>query len=441
MRLNVRLLVSVLLLLALTTTQAMIDLELTQGVAASVPIAVIPFSGPKVMVAGNETLQSLIDNDLQNSGEFRVINQDQKANLAADETLSNEQWRQRGADYVVSGAVNKHVGDRYSVSLQLRSVFDGHDKTQKSGVLLSETFNSSSAGLRALGHRISDDIFQKLTGVRGVFSTKIAYILVQHLAHNKSHYQLEVADADGFNPQTLLSSNEPIMSPSWSPDARHLAYVSFEGHHAAIYEQNLASGQRRLISATPGINGAPAYSPDGKKLALVLTRTGNPKIYVYDFESKRLQAITHGWSIDTEPAFSADASTLLFTSNRDGSPQIYQYSFPTGSISRVTYSGNYNARATLTPDGKSIVMMHRETGEFGIARFDIASEQLQTLVQTGADESPSLAPNGRMIIYATQYAGRGVLAQVSLDGRIKLRLPAREGSVQEPAWSPFLNNQ
>jgi len=408
---------------------AIVDLELTQGVAASIPLAVVPFAGANVSVPGNQTITQVISNDLQNSGEFRVVNQPAAAASANSDIA---QWRAQGADYVVTGSITA-VGDKgYSVAFQVRSAFNA-----ASGVLLQQTFTASTQTLRRLAHHISDEIYKKLIGSQGIFSTKIAYIIVQR-RNNTSQYKLEVADADGFGAQTLLSSSEPIMSPTWTPNGRELAYVSFEGHRAAIYMQNLATAQRRLVSAVPGINGAPAFSPDGTKLALVLSKSGNPNIYLLNLSNNQLQPITHDWSIDTEPSFSRDGSSILFTSNRDGGPQIYRYSIPTGTINRVTYTGDYNARASFAQNGQSIVVMHRDGGSFGIARMDLANGQLQTLVKSGMDESPSLAPNGKMIIYATKFGGQGVLAQVSVDGRIKLRLPAREGSVQEPAWSPFL---
>lgn len=418
------------------SANAMIDLELTQGVLASVPLAVTQFQGGEVKAPGNQTLNEIVNNDLQNSGEFRVVNQGETAtnNDAAQVT----RLRQLGADYVLSGSVRGLVGDRYQVHFVLQSLLDGK-ADPNSSVLLDGNFTAPTRALRSLAHRISDEVYQKLTGVRGVFSTKIAYVLVEPLGGDKTRYQLIVADADGFRPQTLLTSYQPIMSPSWSPDARKLAYVSFEGHHANVFLQDVASGQRDLVSHAPGINGAPAFSPDGTKLALVLSVTGNPQIYLLNLRTHQLRQITNDWSIDTEPSFSADGSSLLFTSNRDGTPQIYQYSFSTGAIQRVTFDGNYNARASFTSNGQTIVLMHRGDDEFGIARFDLESGKMQSLVQGGMDESPSVSPNGKMIIYATQYSGRGVLAQVSTDGRIKLRLPSQEGAVQEPAWSPFIN--
>lgn len=418
-----------------------LDLELTRGIAAALPIAVLPFSGSKVMVSDDETFSDVIKNDLQNSGQFRVIKsghlpQNQRNISQAD----YRHWRKLGVNNVVFGTIRKRGMNQYQVTYSLVNVFNSAAQNNgTNNTLLSETFKLNAKGLRNLAHHISDSIYQELTGTRGIFSTKIAYVLVQRAAKKPTKYTLEVADADGFNPQPLLISNEPIMSPTWSPDGKRLAYVSFENHRATIYIQDLATGQRELVSNAPGINGAPAFSPDGKRLALVLTKTGNPKIYVMELATKSLQNITHGWSIDTEPAWAPDGRTLLFTSNRDGSPQIYNYSFDNGKVNRLTYDGNYNARGSFMPDDKSIIMMHRGNRMFGIAFQNLKTGRVQILAQTGADESPSLAPNGKMVIYATQYGGRGVLAQVSTDGSIKLRLPSREGSVQEPAWSPFLN--
>ncbi len=424
-----------------SNSSAMLDLELTQGVAAAIPIAIVPFKGAGIKVPGDETVGQVIKNDLQNSGEFRVVN---SASLAKGSMtkVNTDNWRKRGVDYVVALSVAPS-GDQYRVSFQLLSVYKGVAANQASNqptnsVLVDQAFDASASALRNVSHHISDLVYKKLIGVRGIFSTKIAYILVQHGQGKPTRYRLKVSDADGYNPETLLASNEPVMSPAWSPDGKRLAYVSFEGHHSTIFIQNLSNGKRVAVSQLPGINGAPTFSPDGKHLALVLTKTANPKIYVMNLQNKKLREITYGWAIDTEPAFSPDGKKLLFTSNRDGQPQIYEYSLGNSSLKRLSYSGNYNARASFFPDGNSMVMMHRDNGLFGIARQDLQSGQIQTLVQTGDDESPSLAPNGKMVIYATEYGGRGVLAQVSTDGRIKLRLPAQDGTVQEPAWSPFL---
>ena len=420
---------------------AALDLELTQGNSAALPIAIVPFTGPKTVLPGDITVTQVIKHDLQNSGQFRVTGPEGiTQNVSSSSQKINARfWQKQGVNDVVVGAIHPLSGGQYQVAFTVTNVFSGAQAKDADNVLLSQSFRVDASGLRGLAHHISDLIYQKLTGIRGVFSTKVAYILVRRSHGGASKYSLEVADIDGFNPQSLLISNQPIMSPAWSPDGKRLAYVSFEQHRASVYIQDMSTGERQLVSDAPGINGAPAFSPDGKQLALVLTKTGNPKIYALDLGTKRLKEITFGWSIDTEPAWAPDARSLLFTSNRDGNPQIYSYSFLTGKVARVTYSGNYNARASFTPNEEGIVMMHRENGLFGIAQQDLATGRVQVLAQTGADESPSLAPNGKMVIYATEYGERGVLAQVSVDGRIKARLPAREGTVQEPAWSPFLN--
>ncbi len=421
---------------------AALDLELTQGMNAAIPVAVAPFEGPAVEAPGNQTIPEIIKNDLQNSGQFRVVGPDGLGqNPGNIHQINFAYWRREGVNAVVVGVIQSLPNRQYQIAFTLVNVYHGSGQTENDSVLLSQSFQVNAAGLRNVAHHISDLIYQKLTGARGVFSTKIAYVVVQRPTGGQAKYSLVVSDADGFDPRPLLASDQPIMSPTWSPNGQQIAYVSFEGHHAAIYLQNVASGQRRMISDAPGINGAPAFSPDGRELALVLSKTGNPNIYLLNLASGQLRPITHDWSIDTEPAFSPDGKSLLFTSNRDGTPQIYHYSLLTSQVSRVTYSGDYNARASFLPgDHQSIIMMHRENGLFGIARQDLASGQIDILAQSGVDESPSLAPNGRMIIYATEYGQRGVLAQVSTDGRIKLRLPGSDGVVQEPAWSPFLTN-
>jgi TolB protein len=372
---------------------------------------------------------------LQNSGQFKVIEPGLfDSSTASKSQIDYKHWQKRGVNNIILGSIKPLTDGRYQVSFELLNVY-----TPKSPVLLSQTFTVVQAGLRSLAHHISDIVFQKITGTRGVFSTKIAYVLVQGDADGAPKYNLEVADEDGFDPQTLLVSSQPIMSPTWTPDGKQLAYVSFENHEASIYLQQLATGHRQLVSRFPGINGAPAFSPDGKKLAMVLSTTGNPKIYTFDMLSHKLSQVTHGYSIDTEPSWAPDGKSLIFTSDRGGSPQVYRHYFVGDRTERLTFSGNYNARASFSPNEQNIVMMHRQTGVFGIAVQNLDAGNVQDLTDSGSDESPSMAPNGKMIIYAEQFSGRGVLAAVSIDGRIKLRLPSREGNVQEPAWSPFLH--
>lgn len=401
-----------------SSAQAALHLELTQGVNSAIPIAVMPFANQTDNVPGNTTVSQIISSDLQNSGQFAVSTS------------------QKDSSDIVTGNVQSLGSSRYEVSFQLVST------SAQAGTppLLNLSFTANQSGLRALSHHISDLIYQKLTGVRGIFTTKIAYILAQHYRNGSARYQLVVADQDGFNPQTLLTSNEPIMSPTWAPNGRQLAYVTFENHHAAIYIQDLYSGARRLVSRYPGMNNAPAFSPNGHRLALVLTLDGNPNLYVMNLSDGKLTQITNDYAIDTEPTWAANGSALYFTSNRAGGPQIYQYNFGTKQIARVTFDGQYNARACLTPGGNTLVALHQDSDGYNIAKFNLSSGRMTMLTSSGKDDSPSLAPNGKMVLYGTRADGREVLGLVSIDGRVKLRLPSAEGDVQDPSWSPFLNS-
>ena len=418
----------------ISTSYGALDLRLIRGMITSIPIAIIPFAGLKALAPGDQTIPQIIKNDLQNSGQFRVLSPDNLDHHAILlQKIDYSYWHKQKVNTIVVGTIHSLRAQWYQVTFTLVNIFGSND------VLLNESFNVNVRDLRNLAHCISNLIYQRLTGIRGVFSTKIAYILVNSVDNTAAKYILEIADADGFNPQPLLVSDMPIMSPAWSPDGTKISYVSFEGHHSAIYLQDLASRQRQCLSNAPGINGAPAFSPNGKQLAIVLSKTGNPKIYIINLANLCLHEITKGWSIDTEPAWSPNGKSLLFTSNRDGTPQIYDYSFTNGTISRVTYRGDYNARASFFPNAKSIIIMHRENGLFGIASQDLTTGQVQILTESGSDESPSLSPNGKIAIYATKYAGHDVLAQISINGKIKLYLlPAPDDNVQEPTWSPFL---
>lgn len=399
-----------------STTFGALDLELTQGVDSGIPIAITSFA---------PGIHDIVVSDLKNSGRFRL-----------SDAASPSEWKQQKLEAAVTANLQEIGNNQSIITFKLTDVLNNN-------VLLDRKYTIANSQYRQLAHHISDLIYQQLTGDRGIFSTKIAYILVDRSPQNlqQAKYTLEIADADGFNPKTLLSSDQPLMSPTWSPDGKYLAYVSFEGNRAAIYLQNVATGSRQVLSKFPGINGAPAWSPNGRKMALVLSQTGYPKIYILDLTTKNLEQITSDWYLDTEPSFAPDGKSIIFTSNRGGSnPQIYRIYLENKKIERVTFKGDYNARASFTADGKNIIMLHQEDDLFSIAVQDLNSGRLTSLTKSGYDESPSVAPNGKMIVYATNYNNRGVLAAVATDGRVKLMLPARKGEVQEPAWSPFLDN-
>lgn len=399
-----------------------LDLELTQGINSALPIAINSFGSDST----SQEIAQVVENDLTLSGQFKIVSGPQGANSQS----SIGTLKQLGADSVVTGQVNRN-GNGYEV------VFTLSDAVANGTVLLTKTYHINPNQVRPLAHHISDEVYQKLTGERGIFSTRIAYISVQRSVQ-RTQYSLEVADADGHNPQSLLVSSEPIMSPSWSPDGKAISYVSFEKKKAQIFTVSVENGQRRLITSFPGINGAPAWSPDGRQLAVVLSKSGTPKIYNIDLNSGSMKQITFGDAIDTEPRFAPDGRSLLFTSGRGGSPQVYRLNLADNQVTRVTFEGNYNARASYTPDMKNIVMLHRDEKQFNIGLQNASGGPVASLTFSGLDESPSVSPNSRLVLYATRYQDKGVLGIVSLDGRIRMRLPARDGDVQEPAWSPYL---
>ena len=420
----------VVLLSYFSTSFAILELELTQGVSNAIPVVVMPFVGQEAIKSSDHKITSVVRNDLKNSGRFCLV---ETGNQARDK-VDFKSWRAQKIEAVLMGKVKPLAGGQFIVNCRLLDVYN-------KGVLFEKEFTVKAGQLRKLAHHISDVAYQQLTGTRGVFSTKIAYILVERYGPRRAKHKLQVADSDGYNPRTLLSSSFPLMSPAWSPDGKQVAYVSFEGNRAAIYIQDLATGSRQILSKSPGINGAPAWSPDGKRMALVLTNTGFPKIYILDLNTKKSERITDGWSLDTEPNWAPDGKSLIFTSDRGGGPQIYRVYLDNQKIERVTYKGSYNARASFTSNGKGIVMLHREDDMFTIAHEDLSSNRLAILTQSGLNESPSVAPNGKMVIYATNQTDRRMLAEVSIDGSVKILLPVvnDNGAVQEPSWSPFLN--
>ncbi|HKA39801.1 MAG TPA: Tol-Pal system beta propeller repeat protein TolB, partial [Burkholderiales bacterium] len=336
-------------------------------------------------------------------------------------------WRARGAEAVVIGTVSPLSNDRYDVRFRLMDV-------AKQQQLAGFAYTASAAQLRLTAHKIADVVYEKLTGDKGVFSTRIAYIV-----KTGKRYELQVADADGYGAQAVRWSSEPIISPTWSPDGTRLAYVSFENKKPIVYVQSLITGQHRAVASFWGSNSAPAWSPDGRTLAVVLSKDGGSQIYFMNPEGKgEPRRMTHSSAIDTEPNFSPDGELLIFTSDRGGSPQIYGMPVTGGEPRRLTFEGSYSVSPRFSPDGKSFTFIQRNNGRFNVAVQDFATRQVQVLTDGVLDESPSYAPNGRMILYATEVKGRGMLSAVSSDGRVKQRLSADAGDVREPAWGPLL---
>jgi TolB protein len=404
---------------------AILEIEITKGADNAIPIAIAPLINEEKLLSSSDSITAVIANDLKNSGRFRHIHITPESNA-----LDFTHWKTQKVEAVLTGQITSSGADNYKVTFSLFDVYS-HKK------LIEKEYNIKTSQLRKLAHHISDIVYEQLLGDRGIFSTKIAYVLVNRRG-KLANYHLQIADSDGYNTHTLLSSRFPLMSPSWSPDGKKISYVSFEGHRAAIYIQEIATGKREVLAKFPGINGAPAWSPDGSKMAMVLTKTGYPKIYTMDLKTKNLEQITDGWYLDTEPSWSPDGKSIIFTSNRGGNPQIYMVHLGTKKIERLTFNGSYNARAHFLPNNKNaIIMLHKASGMFTIALQNLNSGQLTLLAPLGRNESPSIAPNGKMIIYATNQANRGILAAASIDGRVKLLLPTIDGEVQEPAWSPF----
>lgn len=415
------------------SAHALLSMELTRGVAGAIPIAIVPFSGQANLP---QNISEIMTADLSNSGRFKVYDANALQEIPNEASkVSANYFRSIGTDNVVVGNLASLGANRYQLNFQLLDAMSSPAR-----VLMNKRFIVSSGELRALAHHLSDLVYEAITGTRGIFSTKMAYVLVQRNGNAPARYVLEIADQDGYNPRSILYSAQPIMSPTWSPDGRQIAYVSFENKTSAIFLHDVATGGRRLLSAFPGINGAPAWSPDGKKLALVLSRSGSPNIYIMNVDGSGLTQITRDFYINTEPSFSPDGKSLLFTSNRSGGPQIFQVNLASKAISRLSYEGDYNARASYTADGKFVTMIHRVSNNYNIAMLDLDTGIMKVLNgMIGDSSSPSLAPNGSMILYDTVYGGRNVLAMVSSDGRIQLRLPSRNGEAQDPAWSPYLN--
>jgi len=395
-------------------------------------IAVVPFRlAPQVEGLGQ--MSDVIAFDLARSGDFAPT---EEQNMLSFPSIPRDvffrDWRILGVEYLVIGRAASAAEGNVAVDYHLY-----HVDTER--MLTEDRISASPAKWRDVAHRISDVVYEEITGVRGAFSTRILYVLAENPGTSAASYRLELADSDGERSRTLFQSSEPIMSPGWAPDSRSVAYVSFETGRPAIVVQNLLSNARELLPRFTGINGSPVFSPDGNRLALVSSRDGNPEIYVMNLADRSLRRITRHPGIDTEPSWTPDGRGLVFTSERGGRPQIYQLELTTNLVDRLTFTGRYNARARLLDDGRHLVFVHRVDGVDHIAWQDLEQGDVRVLTETRLDESPSLAPNGSMLIYATQHEGKGILAVVSIDGAVRYRLPSSSGDVREPAWSPFLD--
>lgn len=405
---------------------AELTIEITQGVDNPTRIGISPITHDGKSLP--EDVSKIVSADLVRSGLFQSIpKRDMLSFPATTKEVYYRDWRILGAEYLVVGKTSKRDGI-FQITFSLLEV-------HSSKVVFTKVVKGSNTQLRDLAHYISDEVYLAVTGIPGAFSTRVAYVAAIP-SSGKMKFRLMVSDVDGARERLMLESKEPIMSPAWSPDAKHLAYVSFETGRPAIFRQNLATAKREQLTNFRGLNGAPAWSPDGKRLALVLSKDGNPEIYTFDLQSRRFTRRTKHFAIDTEPNWTPDGKSLIFTSDRGGSPQIYKLVIATGQVERLTFRGSYNARPRLAADGRTLVMVHRNNGRFHIASQDLVTGDLRVLTQTHLDESPTVAPNGAMLLYATKKGGKGVLAAVSLDAGVKFFLPARFGDVREPAWSP-----
>lgn len=417
-----------------SATFAQLTIEITEGQDNPTPIAVVPFEwrGKNQL---SENIPEIVAADLQRVGQFEPIAEEDMLGFPTEASeVFFRDWRAVGAEFVLVGKIS-HAGkgQPYVVQYDLMDVI----RQEK---ILGKRLRGGEKQLRDIAHKISDDVYEALTGIRGAFSTRILFVSATTLGKGQFNYKLQMADADGARPRTILESKEPILSPTWSPTGKEIAYVSFETSRPAIYRHEIATGRREKLTNFKGINGAPAWSPKGRYMAMVLSKDGSPDIYVMDLGTRQLRKVAAHYSIDTEPSWMPDGKSIIFTSDRGGKPQVYKVDIKTNKVERLTYSGSYNARARYLPERNALVMVHRQQGDraFHIAVQSLDTGSIQILSKTELDESPSVAPNGAMLMYATQYQGRGILAAVSVDGSVKFRLPSSSSDVREPAWSPYL---
>ncbi len=414
--------VGILWALAAAPTFAQFRVEVSGIGLTQQPIAVASFRGDE---QSPQKIAAIVQADLERSGQFRAID---ASGVALDETTKPDValWRQKAADSLVTGSVMRLADGRYDVRFRLWDVVRGMD-------LGGQSYTVPVGDLRLSAHRIADFIYEKLTGDRGIFSTRIAYVTKSGARHT-----LWVADADGENSQTALTSPEPIISPAWSPNGQQLAYVSFESRKPVIYVHDVSTGRRRLVANFKGSNSAPAWAPDGRSLAVTLSRDGGSQIYSIDANGGEPRRLTQSSGIDTEPRFSADGRSIYFVSDRGGAPQIYRMPANGGNAERVTFSGSYNISPSISSDGRWLAYISRIGGAFKLQVMELGTASVASITDTSADESPSFAPNSRLLVYATNIQGREALMTTTLDGKIKARLAGQAGDIREPDWGPFL---
>jgi len=424
-------LLGLLLSLAVPAAHAVLEIEIVDGQAGAMPVAVVPFDWQSQNPAPATGIAEVVAADLRRSGLFKPLARaDMIERPHAPDQVRFGTWRLLKVDALVLGSVSDRPAGGYRVRYYVIDVNTGER-------LLGQEMTIQAGDLRFGSHRIADAVYETLAGKPGAFATRIAYVVVSGSA-DQPRYELVVADSDGYNPQTVVMDSEPLLSPAWAPDGERLAYVSFARGNSTVIVQNVFTGANRAVAEFKGINGAPAFSPDGRRLAMALSRSGDPEIAVLDLETGEFQRVTRHWAIDTEPVWEPGGDRLLFTSDRGGRPQIYAKSLAGDEARRVTWAGEYNARAALSPDGNLLATTHGNGNVYRIALFDRENRRLRVLSDGRLDESPSFAPNGSMLLYATREQGRGVLYAVSVDGNVRQRLVTSEGDVREPAWSPMV---
>lgn len=416
---------------------AELTIVITKSSDQALPIAIVPFEWTEKNSAAPISFSGIIGNDLERTGQFKAIPEADMLEKPHDsKQVRYFNWRSISVENLVVGKFKALGSGKYAIEFQLLDTIRGRQ-------IIGYSIPANENNLRNVAHHISDLIYEAITGEKGAFNTQIAYITASKFKTAESKkpqmlYTLEVADTDGYNAKIILKSRKPIMSPSWSPDGKQLAYVSFEQGRPEIYVQSAYEGARARVASFEGINGAPVWSPDGRQLALTLSHKGNPDIYTLDLASKQLKQITQHWSIDTEPAWMPNSKSLVFTSDRSGTPQLYEVTLTDDRPKRLSFEGSYNVGADISPDGQTVAMVHLQNGRYQIATLDRRTGLFRILTDGRLDESPSFAPNGSMLLYASESKGRGVLAAVSVDGRMQQQLVLKEGDIREPTWGPFV---